>query len=70
MKRKSRYNEGSALAASEKWKILNWLWNNMERCPNVDTISDLGAAEGTMTFVSANGEEYTLKITKGNWRQI
>lgn len=70
MKVKSRYNEESALANSGKWKILRWLWDNIEHCPDVDSVSDLGAVEGTMTFLSANGEEYTLTITKGNWREL
>jgi hypothetical protein len=70
MKRKSMYNEESALANSEKWKILKWLWDNVENCPSIDSVTDVGAAEGTMTFVSANGEEYTLAITKGNWREL
>ena len=70
MKRKSAYNEESALAKSEKWKILQWMIDNLEDCQTIDSITDIGAAEGTLTFVSANGEEYTLAIKKGDWRQL
>ena len=70
MKKKTLANEGSALAESEKWKIMEWLWDKISNCPCVDAITDVDAPAGTITLTSMGGEEYTLKITKGNWRQV
>ena len=70
MKRKTRYNEESALGNSEKWKILQWMWDNLERCPSIDAVTDVAAAEGTLSIVSADGEEYTLARKKGNWKEL
>ena len=58
------------LANSEKWKIMEWMWDNLGRCPNIESITDVAAVEGTMCFVSSEGTEYTLTLKKGNWREI
>lgn len=69
MKRK-HYNEGSALQESEKWQIMEWLWDKLPDCPSVDNVVDVAAAEGTMTITTKNGNEYTITMKKGNWREI
>ena len=69
MKRK-RYNEGSALKESEKWQIMEWLWDMFPNCPMVDNVVDVDATEGTMTITTINGNEYTITMKKGNWREI
>ena len=60
----------SALAQSEKWKILNWLVDNLDKCPNVDWVGDIAAVEGRLGFTSAEGELYTLTLKKENWEEI
>lgn len=69
-RRKKCYKEESALKESEKWRIMEWMWDNFPNCPDIEYVNDVGAAEGTMSFISSEGDEYTLKITKGNWREI
>ena len=69
MKRK-RYSESSALQNSEKWQIMEWLWDALPNCPIIDNVVDVGAAEGTMTVATTSGEEYTITMEKGNWREI
>lgn len=49
---------------------MQWLWDNLGKCPTIDYVNDVAAVEGTMTFLTAKGDEYTLKITKGNWREL
>jgi hypothetical protein len=46
------------------------MWDNFPNCPDIEYVNDVGAAEDTMSFISSEGDEYTLKITKGNWREI
>ena len=69
-KKKILVKEESALRDSEKWKIMEWMWDNLGRCPDIDYVTDVAAVEGTMSFLTTSGDEYTLKITKGNWREI
>ena len=70
MKIETYKENGSALKESEQWKVISWLWDNLERCPDVDYVVDVGAAEGTITFMSSTGDEYTLKLQQGNWREL
>lgn len=70
MKRKTLVKEESALRESEKWKIMQWMWDNLGKCPDIDHVTDVAAVEGTMSFLTPGGNEYTLTIKKGNWREI
>ena len=49
---------------------MEWLWDALPNCPIIDNVVDVGAAEGTMTVATTSGEEYTITMEKGNWREI
>jgi len=60
----------SSLKSSEKWKIMDWMWEEFPKCPDIDNVVDVDAVEGTMTLTSSSGNEYTITMKRGNWREI
>lgn len=68
-----KYNEEeykSALESKVQWKVIKWLIDQLSKCQDVDSITDIDAARGTMSFITPEGDEYTMIIKNGSWRDI